>query len=618
MHRMTHMKTKLFLVAAVTFVTGFTAGNPHVGAQPPRVRTADIDYEASGFVMPASGQMPPGAIAGLSPQGPMRAANYAANAGPGYVPPLASGGYGSPQAYGATQGYAPAGYAAQMPSQHPGVAMQNPIQQVGFFGGGCDSGCDGGCDGCGSYGMDPVMMYGGGCGGACGGMCGGTGACGMGGCYDGPCDDGGGVFSRGGVLGKLRHGGGSACGGCGVDGCGHCGGLTNLRHMCIFCRGEGCEACQIVGRGHLLGLLGALAPYTEGGRAAQRWFDLSAEALFLGHDVGGTGAGVITRQGAGPSGLAVLTDDNIDGGDLEVGVRLAASMIWGPGGSIEGVYMGGQEWNDSATASSPATIVDNTSFNPLLPQGGANEPFLITSGADLFSFITEFGTNPAGGFDDTDRSTSQTVEASSRFHSAELNYRRRTVGPYSRFQGSWLAGMRYFRFDNQLGLDIVGIDNDGTNAGASDGTLRFFNSTDDIENNLFGAQIGGDLWYNVMPGIQLGVELKGAWLKNEARRNYSISANSIAGGGPGTITDSFREDDGTLALEFSTQAIYRFSHSWSFRSAYYLIAIDEVGVAELDANFLRETSQGSFTGQPRVNFDSLVLNGFSFGAEYLW
>ncbi len=87
--------------------------------------------------------------------------------------------------------------------------------------------------------------------------------------------------------------------------------------------------------------------------------------------------------------------------------------------------MGGNEWSDRATV---------TSANPT-----------------LYSFISRFGAPPQNGFDDTDRSLSQTVTSFSTLHSAEINYRRRTVGQYCRFQGSWLMGIRYVRFDSDFG-----------------------------------------------------------------------------------------------------------------------------------------------------------------------
>ncbi|WP_146455977.1 hypothetical protein [Rubripirellula tenax] len=586
------MKSITILVAAVTLVTCVSLENRPASAQPPRAMNADLDYEASGFVMPASGQMPPGAIAGLTSSGPVQRTGYAAQAGPGHVPQLS--GVNAQAGYGQPVGYAP----------------QTSVQQVGFLGGsdcdssgsgGCDSGC---CSGGGGYSMAPGMygesVYGGsmygGCDGACGGACGGTGACGM----------SGGVLA-GGVLGKMHGGDGE---------------LSGLRHLCIFCRGDGCEACQMFSGRSLAGLLGALAPYTEAGKCAQRWYDISAEALFLDRSTSGIGTNVITQRGSGPGGTPVISAGDIVEDGIEAGARLSGALIFGVGGSIEGTYMGGQEWNGSASASSPAVLIPNTAFdpNPLVGVSPGNQPFILSSGADLYSFISEFGTNPTGGFDDTDRSISQRVTNNASFHSGEINYRRRTVGPYCRFQGSWLAGLRYLRYDNSLGLDIVGLTDDGTQGGNGaagdsviDPTLRFFNASDSVQNSMLGAQIGGDLWYNMTPGIQLGVELKGAWLKNEARRRYNIGSNSVA-----LASDAFRQDEGTFAVEFSSQLAYRLSHSWTLRSAYYLIAIDEVGNPEFNREFINNAVSTQNVSRPGIEFDSLVLNGFSFGAEYLW
>ncbi|MGB7325678.1 MAG: hypothetical protein WBD31_12460 [Rubripirellula sp.] len=614
------MKSITILVAAVTLVICVSAESRQASAQPPRVLNADLDYEASGFVMPAKGQMPPGAIAGLTTSGPVQRAGYAGQAGPGYVPPMSGApNNGMPMAATPINGYA-SGQATAQAMQAGGYSPQGSVQQVGFLQGGgssCDSCGPGGCDSmCGdaSYGQSyggPTygqQMQFGGCDGACGGICGGTGACGMG---------GGSVMSSGGVLGKIY--GDSSCGGCGMDGCGSCGGLSKLRHICMFCRGEGCEACQMFRGRSLVGLLGALKPYSKAGKAAQRWYDISAEALFMGRS-GSTGTGgVLTQRGAGPGGVAVLRGTDAINEDIEPGVRLSAALIFGVGGNIEATYFGGLEWDGSASVSSPATLIDNPSFDPLATTGPTSFPFTITGGADLYSFISEFGVTPADGFDDTDRSISQAVTNRATFNSGEINYRRRTVGPYNRFQGSWLAGMRHLRYNNRMGLDIVGLNNDGTDATLTDGTQRFFSSRDTIENSMFGGQIGGDLWYTMTPGIQLGVELKGMWMKNEARRNYSVSANSIAGGGPGTASDSYRVDNGTMALELSTQLVYRLSHSWSFRSAYYLVAIDEVASPELSGTFLKDVVDSpNSVGRPGMDFESLTLNGFTFGAEYLW
>ena len=559
MHRMMLIKSISNLIhnTAARLACGafLLATLPVVHAQLPPVAHADADYAASGYLSPhgmaspkfnASTMMNPMMPSTMMPN-PMQS-----------NPVMQAGGMTMPGA-----AVAPVGYYGP-PSCDTGPAM---------YGGGCDSACDSGC---------------------------------APGCKCIACR----VLGDGGLLGKLR---GEDCGACGGGGCSTCAGgpdepRSRLRFLCMFCRGDGCSACQCFGKGHLLGALHALAPYTDSGRCAQRWYDLSAEGLFLSRQAPGSigvDGGVITQDGSGATGTPVISTNQIFDEGLRGGVRLSAAMIFGAGGNIEGTYIGGMNWKESTAASSPA-VFDNS------------VPPNLVSGANLFSFITNFGTD-AVPLDDVDNSVTQSIETTAKFHSAELNYRRRTVGPYCRFQGSWLFGMRYLRYDNGLGLDIVGLNNDGTGAPVPDADQRFFNSHESVKNSLFGAQLGGDIWYNLMPGVSLGFEAKGIWAKNEARRSTGFRANSINVGGFGSFYGSEREDDGTLACELQAKIVYRLSHSWSFRSAYYLIAIDEVATPTLDREFIKAAALNPSIQDTRsLSFDRVTLNGVSFGAEYIW
>jgi hypothetical protein len=168
--------------------------------------------------------------------------------------------------------YEAAGYVTPA-GMVPPTMYQGAVQPVGFFSGSPASSCDayGGCDSCPSGGCD--SGYGG-------------------------CDGAGGCSS-------------CSSGGCGILGCGG-GGHWDLSRFCIFCRGSGCEACQLtslIGSGQILGMIGALRPYSEAGLCSQRWYDLSAEALFLSHDSGGFGGGVTSQGIGGPIVLSVADAD---------------------------------------------------------------------------------------------------------------------------------------------------------------------------------------------------------------------------------------------------------------------------------------------------------------------
>ncbi|WP_197169131.1 hypothetical protein [Novipirellula galeiformis] len=494
-------------------------------AQPPSVVHADADYDASGYVTPA-----------------------------GMVPPSMYQGSALP------------------------LGMSSGVMPVGFNG---PVDCDGG----GNNGMFSGGMLGGG--GCQNGYC-------EGGCENGECgeDYDAGIFGR---RARCRLLGGrgfaanmTACGGCAHPGCRACGGLTNTRFFCMFCRGGGCEACQFLGRGYLLGAIGSLLPYQDAGRGAQRWYDLSAEALFLSHSTG-NGSGVVTTQGV--SGTPVLSIGDADSDDLEAGMRLSAAMIFGAGGNLEFTYMGGQEWDSTATVNDPT--------------------------AQLYSVISDFGVTPAGGYDDTDQSLSQSLGNQSEFDSFELNYRRRTVGPYNRFQGSWLVGLRHIRYNDRLIYSAIGLDNNGVG-----GDRRFFTSSDRNKNRLFGPQAGFDLWYNVMPGINLGFGLKGAWMQNDVKRDSFLAFNSEAPlATPGSVEFNDTDQDSTVMGEFETTLLYRLSHSWTVRSSYYLIGIDEVRFGAFDSQNIRNFAAAVPSTPPNANraqTDNLVIQGFSVGAEYIW
>jgi hypothetical protein len=419
---------------------------------------------------------------------------------------------------------------------------------------------------------DPMVMqgYGGYCdSGSCDAYGGCDGMCGGGACSDGCC----GGLLQGGILGKL----------CANDG------MCSLRHLCLFCRGGGCSACQNWGA-CFAGCLDFLLPYGEAGLCAQRWYDVSVEGVFLSHDYG-AGSGVLTTDGI--EGVPVLRLNDVDPGDsLKGGVRVSGALIFGVASNLELTYIGGQEWKDSAVA---------------LP-----DPVDTPT---LFSFISEFGTNPEDGFDDTDRSLVQTLESSTSFHSGEWNYRRRTMGPYCRFQGSWLVGLRYVRFNNRLIYSCLGEENNTVN----ENLPRFFSSNNKVENNLFGPQAGFDLWWNVIPGVNFGFGMKGAWVQNDAKQEMILTGNSLDPlATPGTVVVEDTHRSGTVIGEFETTLIYRFTHSWSVRSSYYLLAIDDVAFGNVDGEVARDFITVNPIRDPRFVQDSLVLQGFTFGTEYMW
>ncbi|MDM4014241.1 BBP7 family outer membrane beta-barrel protein [Roseiconus lacunae] len=409
------------------------------------------------------------------------------------------------------------------------------VTPVGY----CDSGCD-------TMSMMPAMDR------MVCGSCGGGGGC-----------DCNGILGGGGLLGKMRSGGGPAC---------------------LFCRGAGCTACRETPFGYagsvLAGAASLLSPYSEASLCNQRWYDVSLEGMFLSREIDGGVPGVIATDGV--NGTPALTLDDVGEDDLEGGVRASVAFLWGPGGNIEGVYMGGNEWSGTASA---------------------------TSGTDsLYSFISDYGVTPNNGYDDTDRSSVQSLVSRSAFHSAELNYRRRAMFPYCRFQSSWLFGLRYVRYDDSL-LYSTSVNGDPT---------RFFESDTSSKNHLFGPQVGFDFWWNVCSGISVGVGSKTAWVQNDIDRRTYVRSNSLGiGATPGSATVSDFDQDTTFMADFELKMIYRLTYSLAVRSSYYVLAVDDIVYGGLDQAAITNIFNTTNVDRSFV-YDDLVLQGFTVGAEYTW
>ena len=125
--------------------------------------------------------------------------------------------------------------------------------------------------------------------------------------------------------------------------------------------------------------------------------------------------------------------------------------------------------------------------------------------------------------------------------------------------------------------------------------------------------------------MSLGVGLKALWLKNDLDRNELITANSI---GPNATIGaaSLRGGDqtGVFGGELEAKLVYRLSHSWTVRSSYYLLGLDDVAFGTANQNTILGVATAIQNGatppakDTTFRFDSLTVQGFSVGAEYAW
>ncbi|QDV24714.1 BBP7 family outer membrane beta-barrel protein [Aureliella helgolandensis] len=491
-----------------------------------------------------------------------------------YGIPTGPQGMGAPSMMGMPNG--------QFPDAPMSMAFKGPPpMEVAYasHAGRCDgSGCDTAGCGCGGGG---AMGFCGGdhCGGVCGGMCGGS----------------------GGLMNRL------GCGACGGAGCNACGGGLGGG---LGGDGLGSHGC-LLGRGlfggRLAGLLGPLAPYSESGTGAQRYFDFYGGTIGLKRtsNVGGFQSYSrdvnlnfvpVTQVSVDSANInSVLNTSDLDLDEMRFGLELIASLQVGVGSNVEARYFGLNSWEDNATLS------------------------VVGSGTPtLDSVFSQFGTVPAGGYDDTDNSFIHSIDYESAMHSGEVNFRRRFVAPVSWVQGSWLMGIRYFDLDERFGFHATGSQN---NTFAAD-QLRFFDYNTSTRNEMTGFQVGSDLWVNVIPGLQVGVESKSGIFGNHAEVESIAVSNSIPG-----AREFLQTGETAYLAELTASAVYRLSYSWSVKTSYNLLYVDNVALAPENMNVRGFGSSagavaGTFdaaTREPFINTDGeAVYQGWSIGGEFLF
>jgi hypothetical protein len=364
------------------------------------------------------------------------------------------------------------------------------------------------------------------------------------------------------------------------------------------CSGCGGSHCDVFGRNafglisHVQGCFSSLPfslrPYGEGGIATQRWYDVSFDVIGLQRT---TGADTFNTSSIGiNTGNFVLGSNSVPIDDMNAGFQTQLNIAVGPGSNLEVLYFGLDDWEQTATVNRPAP-------------------------GDLYSFISNFGLVPPGGFDDSDRSLQHSLSYQSELHNGELSFRRRWAEPYGFFQGSFLTGVRYLDLDERSTFSAAGLNNNG----AGNNGPRFFDYTVNTSNSLVGWQVGGDLWYNWIPGVKVGCELKTGIYNNRAQQRSRLFANSLPGLGIPEINESLLGNTHAYVTQLSPQVVYRISYSVALRASYQVIWIDNVALA---ANNFNSTPPALFFGNGRVptisNKSDIVYNGFTVGAELTW
>lgn len=327
--------------------------------------------------------------------------------------------------------------------------------------------------------------------------------------------------------------------------------------------------------GYFRGVLGLLAPYGEGGRCAPRWYDVAIETYFLDRNVSRDRTYMV--DGLNAVGGPALGTQNLNFAN-EGNMRFTFAGQVGPAGLVEFSYLGLGNWNSAAA---------------------------VTSNGDLFSPFSQFGLVPAFGFDESDQASFASLAYSSTFDSYELNLRRRWQGPTCLFHGSYLAGVRHFRLEEQAIHSIVG----------RNGTLDYVIGT---SNALTGFQLGGDLYMCAIPGISVGGEMKGGIYGNAADQVSSLT--SVTNGITTVSKEALGNDAAAFVGEAGLNVLYRISQNVTLKGGYHCLYVSSVALAAENANFTPASIAGIVgTRNPTINTGgSVFYHGAVGGVELSW
>jgi Putative beta barrel porin-7 (BBP7) len=179
----------------------------------------------------------------------------------------------------------------------------------------------------------------------------------------------------------------------------------------------------------------------------------------------------------------------------------------------------------------------------------------------------------------------------------------------SRLNLSWLAGVRYFQFDDRLEYAALGM----STAGYTTNVLSYDVAT---RNRLVGFQVGGRADYCMGARANLYSMAKTGIYGNSAELDSRLGTENYVAYASGNPAMPFQFSRSTNQLAFLTEigagGAYRFTPKWSVTSGYR--AVIASGVATAVGNVRTQGQTVSGTGIHAQDY--IVLHGLDIGALY--
>jgi hypothetical protein len=308
------------------------------------------------------------------------------------------------------------------------------------------------------------------------------------------------------------------------------------------------------------------------------YFDVSAQAVFLQGDH--LFDDVPPLGSIGPVGVGILQPAALNN-DFTPGWQIAARYDLGPLSFLEGTYMGIYDFGFNQTIRS----VD-------VAPGGLDD--------FLFSAFSNYGNpTPVPGLDN---GSVYTLDYQNDLQSTELSYRRYWLGYSPRVSGTYLAGFRYIRMTDDLTFNAL------TDAQTLDPrTSTILWSSD---NDLVGAQLGGDGWVCLRQGLRIGGETKAGIYNNRFKYRHASAIDDDDD--DNDVDFSTAGNQVAFAGEASLDLVADILPSFSIRGGYRVMYMSSLVTSGNNINVGDVASTAVFT-----QADALY-HGFQAGLEYIW
>ncbi len=183
---------------------------------------------------------------------------------------------------------------------------------------------------------------------------------------------------------------------------------------------------------------------------------------------------------------------------------------------------------------------------------------------------------------------------SSNLDSYEFNTRWRWVETIRPWTGAWIFGVRYVDFEEQASGTVQEM-----------GTTIIYEQLLTTSNELIGFQLGGELFWSVVPRVMIGGDIKTGIYGNYAKRKFT----DVPSAGPTTLYPTTSTKHAAFLGEANLMVNTALSHGMYIRGGYTGVYMSSLALA---ADVLSGT--GPNGGVPITG--SLLAHGFYGGLEW--